>query len=147
MIVDASVLVALIFGSEKREELELTLVHAEKRQISVLALLEASVRVQASFGGRGVALLNKVIGSLNIEVVPFDANSISTALAGSMQADEFGDAPLSLGECATYALAKSQRREVLFDDGPLSNTDIAAVVHHQTKTRLEPPYLPNAAQG
>jgi len=126
IVIDTSALIA-IFRLEDEADLFLTtIVEAEERCFSALSLLKASMVISGR-GGSEAAFepLDEFLTEAGIKIVPFDADQARIARDAFLL---FGKgrhkAALNLGDCVSYALAKSRDAPLLFKGGDFSLTDI-----------------------
>ena len=125
MVLDTSAVLAILFGEPEAEEFARNLADADTRLMSAFSLLEASVVVMAKKGEAAVRELDLLLHTANVDVVPFDADQ--SALARSAY-EKFGKgrhvARLNLGDCCSYALARTSNEPLLFKGNDFSKTDI-----------------------
>jgi ribonuclease VapC len=126
MVIDTSVLVAVIVREEGFEQLVFKMAEADARYLSAGSYLEASIVLSAR-RGPGVELeLDRLIYESEIVIVPVTG---AHARIGRQAYLEYGKgrhpAKLNLGDCFAYALAKSRSEPLLFKGGDFSKTDVA----------------------
>jgi ribonuclease VapC len=127
--VDTSALVAVIFGEPDAEAFLAALMrHAGDIVIGAATLVETGIVVEAKQGPEAASDLRLLLERLAVRVVDFDHEQATAALAGWRR---FGkgrhQAALNLGDCYTYALAKTHGTPVLFKGDDFSQTDIATL--------------------
>ena len=90
--------------------------------------VEASIVLGTKHGQQGVENLNLLIAALSITVVPFTIEQAQLASAAFLR---FGKgrhpAKLNMGDCFSYALAKSTNQPLLFKGNDFIHTDIDQV--------------------
>ena len=125
MVLDTSAVLAILFGETEAEDFARALADADTRLMSAFSVLEASVVVMAKKGEAAVRELDLLLHTANVDVVPFDADQ--SALARSAY-ERFGKgrhgARLNLGDCCSYALARTSNEPLLFKGNDFSKTDI-----------------------
>jgi ribonuclease VapC len=127
MVIDTSIMVAVILKEEGYEELIFKMAEAEARYLSAANYLEASV-VLLRRRGEGVELdLDRLIYELEIVIIPVTAVH---ARIGRQAYLEYGKgmmhpAHLNLGDCFSYALSKQLGEPLLFKGDDFSKTDVS----------------------
>ncbi len=130
IVIDTSALIAIFRLEPEADALLRAIVTAEKRAISALSVLEASM-VMSGRGEAAASLeaLDEFLLEAGIEIVPFDAGQ---ALVASEAFQRFGKgrhkAGLNLGDCASYAVAKARAAPLLYKGGDFNHTDLASVI-------------------
>lgn len=126
MVVDTSAIVAVLFGEPGRGEIERHLL-AGPVVMSAATRVELGIVVEAKKGSAGVQLLDELLGRLQIDVVPVDADLAAGALVGWRR---FGKgrhpAGLNFGDTFSYALARQLGQPLLFVGDDFSRTDLVA---------------------
>lgn len=125
MVVDTSALVAIVRNEPERRRFLRLITDAEVPRIAAVTWLEARMVVFGRLGDRGLGILAAILESAEIEVVPVTKEVADTAFGAFRR---FGKgrhpAKLNLGDCFSYALAKSSSLPLLFKGGDFSKTDI-----------------------
>ena len=130
IVIDTSALIA-IFRLEDEADLFLTtIVEAEERWFSALSLLEASMVISGRSGEEAAfEPLDEFLTEAGIRIAPFDAEQAGIARDAFLR---FGKgrhkAALNLGDCASYALAKTRNAPLLFKGGDFVLTDVTPAV-------------------
>jgi ribonuclease VapC len=124
MVVDASVLVAIIMAEPERLLFERALFRANPRRISPVNWFEAAT-VAASRSAQGRAEMDLLMAAAGVVITPIDEAQMHLA-DHARQAYGKGRHPakLNLGDCFAYALAKAMREPLLFKGGDFAHTDI-----------------------
>lgn len=130
MVVDTSVLVAIIQEEPGADALQRLLSDSDLCLLSAVSLFEAGMVLYARFKDEGLAALDLVLSGSMIEEVPFDAEQARIAREAFRR---FGKgqghpAQLNMGDCCAYALAKARGLPLLFKGGDFARTDIAPAV-------------------
>ena len=126
MVIDTSILVAVILREKGYEDLVFKMAEADARYLSAASYLEASV-VLLKRRGVGVELdLDRLIYESEIVIIPVTAVH---ARIGRQAYRNYGKgnhpAKLNLGDCFSYALAKQMGEPLLFKGDDFSKTDVA----------------------
>lgn len=129
VVIDASVLSAIVFGEPDAEALVALLSSREDALcVGAPTLVEASVVVEAKQGSEATADLERLLSVFAVETVPFDATQAAIAAAAWRR---FGKgrhpAGLNLGDCFAYATAKALGAVLAFKGDDFLQTDIASI--------------------
>jgi ribonuclease VapC len=126
LIIDTSALIAIFRLEPEADSFLKAIVRAGARAISALSVLEASMVM--SGGATAFAVfepLDEFLLEGGIEIAAFDAGQAKLAREGFQR---FGKgrhkAALNLGDCASYALAKSRSAPLLYKGDDFARTDI-----------------------
>lgn len=116
MILDTSVLVAVLTGEEGAERLLRVLAEAPALRISAATALEASVVLDSRSAPQQRRRLDDLFTELEVEIVPFDQEQWAVARAAYQ---DFGrgsghPARLNLGDCFAYALHRVSGEPLLY---------------------------------
>ena len=126
MVIDASALVAILFGEPETRLFIETIEAADSRRLSVATFVEVSIVIESKLGPEGLRDLDRFLASAAIELVPVDAEQGYLARAAFSR---FGkgrhSAGLNFGDCFAYALAKVLGEPLLCKGSDFSQTDIA----------------------
>jgi ribonuclease VapC len=127
--VDSSAIIAILRGEADADDLLRHLVNAESACLSALSLLEISMVLAGRTGDDAIwADLDGLIAIAAIEIVAFDNTQMLIARDAFLR---FGKsrhkAALNLGDCVSYALAKSRDVALLYKGDDFAETDIPAV--------------------
>jgi ribonuclease VapC len=125
MVVDTSVLVAIVRHEPERRRFLKLMADAEVLRIASVTWMEARMVVFARLGERGLGILIAILESAGVEVVPVGGELADSAFAAFRR---FGKgrhaARLNFGDCFAYALAKSSDMPLLFKGDDFSKTDV-----------------------
>lgn len=126
VVVDTSAIVAVVLGEPDAERFAAALVrHRGQLLLSAATHVELGIVVEARHGPGGTQELEALLTRLTVSVEPFDAVQSTVALAAWRR---FGKgrhpAGLNLGDCYSYALAKSRGAPLLFKGHDFSQTDV-----------------------
>ncbi len=128
--IDSSALVAILNAEPERVSLLRTIENSDGCILSAVTLLETRMVIRGRFGVAALTELTTLLGEIAPEVVAFDADQADLASAAF---ERYGKgmgtaAKLNMGDCASYALAKSRNLPLLFKGEDFKATDIVAAV-------------------
>ncbi len=128
MVIDTSAIMAIIYG-EPEELIFIELINdTEECLLSSPSYVEASIVLVTKHGQQGIENLNLLIAALSITIVPFTVEQAQLASEAFLK---FGKgrhpAKLNMGDCFSYALAKSTNQPLLFKGNDFIHTDVAKV--------------------
>ncbi|HJX29202.1 MAG TPA: type II toxin-antitoxin system VapC family toxin [Thermoanaerobaculia bacterium] len=125
MVLDASVLLAILLGEPEAADFAKAIAGDPKRLVSAISTLEAGIVIQARKGAAGARELDLLIHSAGLTIVSLDVEQVLLARGAYAR---FGKgihpAGLNLGDCCSYALARSSGEPLLFKGNDFSQTDI-----------------------
>lgn len=130
MIIDTSVIIAILRQEPGARELSEKIEAAESRRISAASFLEAAIVIDSrrdSFASREFDVL---FASGDIEICRVDEAQVRIAREAYR---DFGKgsghpAKLNFGDCFAYALAKTTGEPLLFKGRDFSHTDVRAAL-------------------
>ena len=127
MVVDSSILVAILYNEPEARRFATMLIDAERVSISAANLLEAAIVVDQQAGPAAGRQLDMLLDRADIIVVPVTEQHVRIARQAYL---EYGKgnhrAGLNVGDCFAYALAKASGEPLLFKGNDFSHTDIEA---------------------
>ena len=127
MVVDSSVLIAVLLLEPDAEQLLNQLIDADELYLSAVSLVETAMVIEYKKGKLGADKLDELLAELTPTVVEFDQQQ---AVLARMAWREYGKgrhpAKLNFGDCCSYALAKHLNQTFLFKGNDFSQTDIGA---------------------
>jgi ribonuclease VapC len=127
MIVDTSVIIAILKKEPERDRLLEAIATADHPRMSAANVLECGIVAESMAGGAGAHDLDLLLFRLGIDIVAFTPDQ--TAIARKAHR-EFGKrrhrAGLNLGDCIAYALARDTGEPLLFRGNDFSRTDVVA---------------------
>ena len=127
MIIDTSVLVAILFAEVDATHYERAIAAAWPRRMSVVALLEAAMVVESRGGVAAGHDLDLLVQKAEIELMPVTREQVDVARQTWRR---FGkghhQAALNFGDCFAYALAHTTGEPLLFKGEDFTHTDIEA---------------------
>lgn len=125
MVIDTSAVIAILLGEPEAENFARAILGDGKRLMSAFSVLEAGIIIEAKKGAAGGRELDLLLHRARIDVAAFTADQQELALAAWRK---FGKgrhpAGLNIGDCCSYALARSANEPLLFKGADFSRTDI-----------------------
>ncbi len=125
MILDSSVVLAILFGERDAEYYEKTIAAAQACRMSAASLLETSIVVESRGGLAAGYELEVFLETAGIELVPVTPRQVEVArLAWRRFGRGNHPARLNFGDCFAYALAETTGEPLLFKGKNIAQTDI-----------------------
>lgn len=125
MVIDTSVLIAILQDEPERRALSEALLAAPTLRISAASLVEAGVVMQGRYGDDGASRLDLLLTHAGTETVPVTAAQAALARDAFRR---FGKgrhpAGLNFGDCFAYALAVALGEPLLFVGQDFGQTDV-----------------------
>jgi ribonuclease VapC len=125
VVVDSSVLVAILLSESGAEALLARLLQTDDLLLAAPSLVEVGMVLTHRLKGDAMAVLADFIEALGIEVIPFSSVHAQRALEAF---GRFGKgrhpAALNLGDCMVYAVAHLGNQPVLFVGNDFAQTDV-----------------------
>jgi ribonuclease VapC len=130
MVIDSSAMIAAIAGEPEAAQFRQLICDTEGACMSAVNVLESRVVLQRRFGVPMVTEFDLLLREAEIAVDPFDGDQSRLAYEAYLRYGKGGGhrAGLNLGDCAAYALARSQDLPLLYKGDDFSRTDIAAAL-------------------
>ncbi len=129
MIVDTSALMAVILGEPDAEYFLSLMSGADELAVSAATLVEAGIVAEAKGGREAADDLESLLADLECVILPLDEQQAVAAVEAWRR---FGKgrhpAALNLGDCFSYATAKTLGRPLLFKGDDFAQTDISAAL-------------------
>jgi ribonuclease VapC len=128
--VDASALLAIAHHEPDFARFEARILSAERAYASVVTIFEASIVTVARHGQQRLAELDTILQALrvNIEPVSVDHLGLAREAFARFGKGQNNAAKLNLGDCFSYALARSLRVPLLFKGNDFTHTDIVSAL-------------------
>ncbi len=125
-VVDTSALICVLNNEADAQAFKIALHAADAVHISFATLFEASCVVRAERFSDGLKRLDHLLVMLDLEYAAFDEEQVRTArLSYSLYGRGSGHrAGLNMGDCFSYALAKTRALPLLFKGDDFVHTDI-----------------------
>ena len=124
MVVDTSVLIAILLQEEDAQIYADAIVRAGTAALSAASYVELAI-VSLSRGVRGRAELEATLADAGIEMIAVTLDQARIAVGAY---ERYGKgrhaASLNFGDCFAYALAKSRGEPLLFKGGDFTLTDV-----------------------
>ena len=129
MYVDASALVAILLNEPERDQIILRLENADAAVTSLVSVFEAMAAVGRELGDRAVAgaEVENFLASAGIRIVDIGAGTMpylqhAYRLYGKGSGHP---AQLNMGDCFSYAMAKTLGQPLLYKGNDFVQTDLA----------------------
>jgi ribonuclease VapC len=123
--VDSSALIAILLEEDEKTSFAAAIVEADGARIAAPNYLEASMVAETRQGESGCRDLDRIAGSLGLEIVAFDASHIQAAREAFRKYGKGRHrAGLNFGDCCAYALARTLGAPLLFKGSDFAQTDI-----------------------
>ena len=125
MIIDTSALISILVGEPASVRLIAALEAASSRKISAASVAEASLVLLGRYGDAGEAQLDRLLQTLNAEIIPVDVSQVAAARdAAARYGRGRHAAALNYGDCFSYALSICTSEPLLFVGVDFSQTDV-----------------------
>ncbi len=128
MVIDTSVIVAILFGEAEAARFADAIEHDAVRLMSAASVLETSLVIESELGEEGGRELDLLLLRAEIEVVPFTSEQLQVARHAYRN---FGKgrhaAGLNFGDCFSYALSRTSGEALLFKGKDFPKTDVVAL--------------------
>lgn len=125
MIVDSSVLLAIVFREDGYERRLADLVSATAVAAGTPTLAETGIVLSARLGAAADGMLERMLDEFDIQEIPFGEVHWREAVDAFRR---FGKgrhpAGLNFGDCMTYATARLAGEELAFTGGDFTQTDL-----------------------
>jgi ribonuclease VapC len=128
IVADSSALIAILRREPEADDFLHVIAEAELCLLSAVSLLEISMVLAGRAGNKDCWIeLDALIARAGMEVVAQDATLAETARDAFLQYGKGRHpAALNLGDCASYALAKTRGVPLLFKGEDFTKTDLVA---------------------
>lgn len=125
MIVDSSVIVAIVHREPGYSDLVEKLANAPFAAIATPTLLEAGIVIEARLGIDGEAVLDRFLTDFEVTRIPFGEHHWREALAAYRRYGRSRHpAALNYGDCIAYATARLAGEPLLFVGEDFAKTDL-----------------------
>ena len=129
MVVDSSVLIAVLLLESDAEQLLNQLIDADELYLSAVSLVESAMVIEYKKGKSGAEKLDELLAELTPTIVEFDQQQAALA---RMAWREYGKgrhpAKLNFGDCCSYAAAQQSHFPLFFKGNDFSRTDIQSAL-------------------
>lgn len=138
MIVDTSVVVAILRGEPDSREYVAALNSISPRRLSAGNYLELAIIIDKQRSEPASQRLDAFLAEMQIEIEPVTATQAKLARAAYRQFGKGSGHPAELhyGDCFAYALAKDKGEPLLFKGNDFAQTDIPYVGKRSDRRRL-----------
>lgn len=138
MIVDTSVIVAILRGEPEARAFEQVLARAPIARISAATYVELGVVVDGARDPVQSSALDAVLGAARVRVEPLTEVQARIARAAYQRFGRGSGHParLNMGDCFAYALARDLAEPLLFKGADFAQTDIEIVIEPIKERRL-----------
>jgi len=130
VIVDSSVLIAILQNELEARRLAVALAQATVCRLPASCHLESFMRILPRYGDNGVRDLDLLVAQYYMEIASFTESQARIARDAFRR---FGKgrhpACLNFGDCMAYALAKETGEELLFKGTDFGLTDVAVAAY------------------
>jgi ribonuclease VapC len=126
MVIDTSAIIAIALLEDEAEQFSELLASTSGEFISAATRFECASAIMALKPAHTLNFLDDLLTDTLVETVPFDASHLSVAIEARRR---FGrgtghPAALNMGDCFSYALAKSRNLPLLFKGNDFIHTDV-----------------------
>lgn len=127
MVIDTSAIIAILLNEPAAGRLVSAIEGDRTRLVSAATVVEASLVVLGRYGEAGDPQLDRLLRSIDAEVVPVDDEQVTLARDAALR---FGRtrhaAALNYGDCFSYALSVARGEPLLFVGDDFAKTDVEA---------------------
>lgn len=125
MIVDTSVVLAILLGEPEADAFTLAIAYAARPRLSAVSYLEAAIRIDRLKSPVASAALDELLARLRLAIEPVTVRQAHLArTAYGTFGKGLHPAALNLGDCFAYALAKEHGEPLLFKGDDFGRTDV-----------------------
>ena len=129
MVIDTSALVAILLNEPEAPRFRDAVEQSARRLISAVTQVELACVIEGRAGAAGRLAVERLLAAMDAEIVaatPAQAEVAITAFRRYGRGQH--RARLNLGDCFSYALAKSSIMALLFKGDDFIHTDVAAAI-------------------
>lgn len=129
MVIDSSAVLAIVQSEPEKEIFRSAIGDAERVLMSAVTYVECATVIAARRGPAGSDWFGRFLSEAMVEIVSVDAAMAESARKTYMTYGKgYHKAHLNLGDCFSYALAKSRGEALLYKGKDFSETDIASAL-------------------
>lgn len=128
MAVDASAVLAVVFGESDGARFEVALSRSTRKTMSAVNYWEVLVRARDQRGAPGAAQAEALLSTSQVEIAPVTAETARAAAKAFRRYGRRTAAGLNLGDCFAYALAQSESDGLLYKGDDFSKTDVRSAL-------------------
>jgi ribonuclease VapC len=128
MVIDSSVLVAILLGESDSDKFQRVIDASDVRLVSAMTKLETGMVMIGRSGTAVIPEVDLLLAKIAATIVPFDEHQADVARdAFARYGKGRHRAGLNFGDCAAYALATLEAEALLFKGTDFAATDVAVV--------------------
>ena len=129
MVIDTSAFAAVLFGAADAEQYLDAMDFSTRCFCSAMTWFETAAVVAAEKGREGVQRFHELCMELDLECIPFEKGQAEIAFDAWLRYGKGNhQAGLNLGDCASYALARTLNDRLLFKSEGFRATDIPSAL-------------------
>lgn len=130
IVIDSSAVICILNDEPERANISTVIGRSKRRLISSVSILETSLVMFGRHRAEGLKDLADLMALISPEIVEFDGAQLQVAIDAFKRYGKGVDpaAKLNLGNCVSYALAKTSGLPLLFKGNDFSVTDIVPAV-------------------
>lgn len=128
MVIDTSAVIAILQQEDEAQQFAGLIALDRYRLMSAVSHLESAIVIGSRYGLTGQAQLEALLRNHAISIIPFTpAQTKAARTAYFAYGKGHHPARLNMGDCCSYALAKTTGEPLLFKGNDFSQTDIPVV--------------------
>ncbi len=128
MVIDTSAVIAILQKEVEARQFAELIAADRYRLMSAVSHLESAIVIGSRYGGTGQAQLTALLRTHAISIIPFTPTQAEAAKTAYFAYGKgHHPARLNMGDCCSYALAKTTGEPLLFKGNDFSQTDIPIV--------------------
>lgn len=125
MVVDSSVLLAILLAEPEAEDYAKKLIDADDIYISAVSVVESAMVIEYKKGEQGANQYDELLNIIAPTIVAFDSEQAKLARTAWRQYGKGRHpAKLNFGDCCSYAAAKYLNKPLLFKGDDFYKTDL-----------------------
>jgi ribonuclease VapC len=124
VILDASAVLAIVFGEPGFEVFAAAIANAESRSISAATLVETTIVAESRGGDTAVRQSDGFFRNAKVAIQPVTVEQAYVACQAFSNYGKGRHAGLNFADCFSYALAKSTGEPLLFKGDDFRKTDV-----------------------
>ncbi|MCX7089145.1 MAG: type II toxin-antitoxin system VapC family toxin [Methylococcales bacterium] len=125
MVVDSSILIAILLAEPEAEDYAKRLLNTDDIYISAVSIVESSMVIEYKKGEQGAIQYDELLNIIAPTIIAFDSEQAKLARAAWRKYGKGRHpAKLNFGDCCSYAVAKYLNKPLLFKGDDFSKTDL-----------------------
>jgi ribonuclease VapC len=126
IVVDSSAIMAILKREEDARQIAQRLSNAQAKFISAATYMECGTVVVGRYGSEGLSVMQDFIQALKLEIIALTSDQANMGIDAYARYGRGSGhrAGLNMGDCFSYALAKTRNLPLLFKGDDFSHTDI-----------------------